>query len=269
MDNGFIEVMPSEIKTEDKRLKKMEGSDFLPKLPATILVLGSAGAGKSSFLWSVMTKGYVYGSKKKSIFDEMLVYLGTLDAKSSFEKFPVENQLILTEFDADVFESYCDDLRTHQLERLSEKKHPLNTCVIFDDFFGENLMKRSSTGKARPIEKMAVTSRHELNMTCIYLSQAYKNSGFASPTIRANLTTIILYKMPINEIRKILEEYSDSYEVDELISHYDTIMMSAPYQFLVWDRRRPLNKDRWTHGFTKPLPPSKKVLEYEAKLNRS
>jgi len=265
MDDDFIEIMPSERKTEDKRMKKMLGAEFLPKLPSTILVLGSAGAGKSSFLWSVMTKGYVYGSKKKSIFDEMIVYLGTLDAKSSFEKFPVENQQILTEFDPTIFENYCDDLRAHQLERLDEKKHALNTCVIFDDFFGENLMKRSASGKARPIEKMAVTSRHELNMTCIYLSQAYKNSGFASPTIRANLTTIVLYKMPINEVRKILEEYSDSYEPDELMAHYDRIMMSAPFQFLVWDRRRPMDKDRWTHGFTKPLPPSKKIQEYSSK----
>jgi len=263
MDNGFIEVMPSEIKPLDKRLDKMEGKDFLPQLPSTILVLGSAGAGKSSFLWSIMTKGYVYGKKRKSVFDEQIVYLGTLDAKASFEKFPVENQMILTEFDPVVFETYCDDLRKHQLERLEEKKHCLNTCVIFDDFFGANLMRKASVGSAPPIEKMAVTSRHELNMTCIYLSQAYKNSGFASPTIRANLTTIVLYKMPINEIRKIFDEYAEQYEVDELIEHYDRIMASAPYQFLVWDRRRPMNKDRWTHGFTTPLPPSKKIQQLQ------
>ena len=260
MDN-FIEVMPSEKKPEDKRMKRMVGYDFLPPLPSTFLILGQCGSGKSSNLWSVMTKGYVYGKKKKSIFDEQIVYLGTLDAKSSFEKFPVENQRIFTEFNPVVFDEYCTDLKKHQLERLEEGKSMLNTCVVFDDFFGANLMRKAQVGSASPIEKMCLTSRHEMNMSVFYLSQAYKNSGFTSPAIRANITTLILYKMPTNEARKIAEEYAEQYEVDEFLEHYDRAMARKPYNFLVWDRRRPMNEDRWTEGFTTPLPPSRKIQE--------
>ena len=261
-EKGFIEVMPSEIKPKDKRLDKMDAK-FLPTLPATFLILGQCGSGKSSCLWSLMSKGYVYGeTKKKSIFQELLVYLGTLDSKPSFEKMPVENKLILTEFDPTVFNEYCDDLKQHQMELLEKNKPMMNTAIIFDDFFGANLMKKAKVNSAPPIEKLCLTSRHEQNSTIFYCSQAYKNSGFTSPAVRANITTIILYKMARNEVRKIAEEYAEQYDVDEFIEHYDRAMARRPYNFLVWDRRRSMDKDRWTEGFTKPLPPSRKTMEY-------
>jgi len=264
-EKDFIEVCPSEIKPKDKRLNRMEHK-FLPTLPATFLILGQCGSGKSSCLWSLMSKGYVYGKKKKSVFDELIVYLGTLDSKSSFEKMPVENKLILTEFDPVVFDEYCDDLKKHQLEKLEEGKPPLNTAIIWDDYFGNNLMKKTKVGGAPPIEKLCLTSRHEQNATMFYCSQAYKNSGFTSPAVRANITTIILYKMARNEVRKIAEEYAENYEVDEFIEHYDRIIAKKPYNFLVWDRRRDLSKDRWSEGFTTPLPPSKKLVEFQKEL---
>lgn len=262
-ETDFVEVMPSEVKPRDKRLDQIDAK-FLPALPATFLILGQCGSGKSSCLWSLMSKGYVYGeTKKKSVFHELLVYLGTLDAKASFEKMPVENKVILTEFDPVAFNEYCDDLKAHQLERLEKGKPMLNTCIIFDDFFGANLMKKSKVGDASPVEKLCLTSRHEQNASLCYCAQAYKNSGFSSPAIRANITTIILYKMARNEVRKIAEEYAENYEIDEFIEHYDRIIAKKPYNFLVWDRRRDMSKDRWTEGFTTPLPPSRKMAQYK------
>jgi GTPase SAR1 family protein len=260
MSEFEIEVMPAENKPHDKKLDEIP--DFLPKLPATILILGQCGSGKSSCLWSLMTKGFVYGKGKKSVFKELVVYLGTLDARSSFEKMPVENKIILTEFDPVAFDEYQDDLKAHQLERLEKGKPMMQTCVIFDDMFGANLMKKSKVGDASPLEKLTLTSRHEACATICYAAQAYKNSGFSSPAVRANITTIILYKMARNEVRKIAEEYAENYEVDEFIDHYDRIIAKKPYNFLVWDRRRPINADRWTEGFTTPMPPSRKLVQY-------
>ena len=264
-EKDFVEVMPSEKKPRDKRLDKIE-AEFLPTLPATIMILGQCGSGKSSCLWSLMTKGFVYKGKKggvKSVFDELLVYLGTLDSKDSFEKMPVKNKLILEEFEPVSFDEYCDDLKKHQLEKLEKGQPPLNTAIIFDDFAGANLMKKPKPNVAPPIEKLCLTSRHEQNATIFYCSQFYKNTGFTSPSVRANVTTIILYKMARNEVRKIAEEYAEGYEVDEWIEHYDRIIASRPYAFVVWDRRRPMNADRWTDGFTKPFPPSRKTQQYK------
>jgi hypothetical protein len=217
----------------------------------------------------MMTKGYVTGkTKKKSIFDEALIYIGTLDAKTSFEKMPIENKLILTEFEPVSFDEYQTDLKQHQLERLEKGKPMMNTAIVFDDFAGASLMRKAKVGGAPPIEKLCLTSRHESNCTLFYLTQFYKNTGFTSPAVRANITTIILYKMPINEVRKIAEEYAEQYDIDEFIGHYDRAMARRPYNFLVWDRRRPMNADRWTEGFTTPLPPSKKLTEMQKLMGR-
>ena len=266
-EKNFVEVMPAEKKPKDPRMEKIE-AQFLPPLPATILILGQCGSGKSSALWSLLTKGYVTGkTKKKSIFDEALIYLGTLDAKASFENLPIENKLIMTEFEPVSFDEYQTDLKKHQLERLEKGKPMMNTAIIFDDFAGASLMRKAKVGGAPPIEKLALTSRHESNCTIFFCSQVYKNSGFTTPTVRNNITTFIVSRMSRNEIYKIADELAEDYEVDEWIAHYDLAMASDPYTFVVLDRRRPM-PDRWTIKFSTPFPPSKKSMEMKKLMTR-
>lgn len=252
------EVIPAENKPKDKRFDKME-AQFLPKLPATFYILGSCGSGKSSILWTLLTKGYIYGKKGKSIFDEAVIYLGTLDAKESFEKLPIKNKLILDEYEPAVFESYQEGLKAHQMELLEKNKAPLNSLIIFDDFVGAGLMKKPRPNVPPPIEKLALTSRHEANATLVMNSQVYKNSGFSAPSVRNNITTFIVSRMSHQELVKIAEELSEDYTPDEWLEHYDKAMASEPYNFVVLDRRRPF-PDRWTIKFHTPFPPSKKTL---------
>ena len=253
------EVVPAESKPHDKRLDKIE-AQFLPKLPATFYLLGQCGSGKSSILWTLLTKGYVYGKSKKSVFDEALIYLGTLDAKSSFEKLPIENKLIMEEYEPQSFDEYQEDLKKHQMERLAKGKAPMNTLLVFDDFVGAGLMKKPRPNVAPPVEKLALTSRHETNTTIFFCSQVYKNSGFSAPSVRNNISVFIVSRMSRQELTKIAEELSEDYEPDEWIHHYDVAMASEPYNFVVLDRRRPIG-DRWTIKFHTPFPPSRKSQE--------
>jgi len=255
-----INVIPSEDKPKDKRLIKME-HEYLPKLPSTFYILGKCGSGKSSILWSLLTDGYVYKekNKKKSVFDEALIYLGTLDAKHAFEeKLPIENKLILEEYEPVSFSEYMEDLKQHQMERLAKNKPCLNTLLIFDDFVGEGLMKKPRPNVAPPIEKLALTSRHEANCSVFFCSQVYKNSGFSKPSVRNNITTFIISKMSRAELQKIAEELSDEYEPDEWIYHYDTIMAKRPYNFVTYDHRRP-DGDKWRERFHLPFPKPKRL----------
>ena len=215
------------------------------------MILGRCGSGKSSILYSLLTEGYTYGKNKKSIFDEGIVYLGTQDAISAFEKLPIKNHIVLQEFDPDDFEDYLNDLKDHQMEKLGRNKPPLNTILIFDDFVGQNLMKHNK-GKASPLERLALTSRHECNATLVMCSQVYKNSGFSHPTVRNNITTYILSQMSRPEIEKIAEELSGDMTPDEFITTYDKIMAKQRYNFMVYDSRRPLDQ-RWTERFTIPI----------------
>lgn len=256
-----ISVIPAEDKPKDPRMEHLRYKN-LPKLPANMMILGRCGSGKSSILYSLLQEGYTYGKKKKSIFDEGIVYLGTQDAISAFQKLPIKNHIVLQEFDPDDFEEYLDDLKTHQMEKLEKNKSALNTIIIFDDFVGQNLMKHNK-GKASPLERLALTSRHECNATLVMCSQVYKNSGFAHPVVRNNITTYILSQMSRPEIEKIAEELSGDMTSDEFISCYDKIMAKKPFNFMVMDTRRPLEA-RWTERFTIPLErPNRLKLLYQ------
>lgn len=258
------EVIPAENKPKDKRLEKMEGAEFLPKLPATFYILGSCGSGKSSILWTLLTKGYVYGKKKKSVFDEALIYLGTQDAKESFEKLPIKNKLILEEYDPADFELYQNDLKTFQMKMLEDKKPMNNVLLIFDDFVSAGLMKKPRPNAPPPVEKLALTSRHECNSSIFFCSQIFRNSGFSAPSVRNNITTFVVSRMSHQELVKIAEELSEMYEPAEWLEHYEYAMAQEPFNFVVLDRRRPINEDRWTIKFHTPFPPSKKFLRLQA-----
>jgi hypothetical protein len=258
-----IEVMPAEKKPKDHRLDKINYKD-LPKIPANILLLGRCGSGKSSILYTLLTKGYTYGPKNKSLFDEAVFYIGTLDSKHIFEKLPIKNSLVLEEFDPVDFQKYLDDLRTHQLEKLEKNKPPMNTLICFDDFVGNALMKRLNT-KASPLEKLILTSRHEANCSVIFCSQVYRSSGFSTPTVRNNLTTIILAQMSRIELEKISEEFAGDMTKDEFITIYDRIMAKKPYNFMVMDTRRPLNA-RWTEQFSIPIPRPKRLQDLDSSI---
>ena len=223
------------------------------------MILGQCGSGKSSVLYSLLSDGYVYGKKKKSIFDEGITYLGTQDAVAAFHKLPIKNHLVLHEFNADDFEEYLEDLKKHQMEKLERNKAPMNTILIFDDFVGQNLMKHNK-GKASPLERLALTSRHEANATLVFASQVYRNSGFAHPVVRNNITTYILCQMSRPELQKIAEELSGDMTPDEFIQIYDKIMAKKRYNFLVYDTRRPLDQ-RWTERFNTPIPKPKRLLD--------
>lgn len=258
-----IEVMPAEKKPKDHRLDKINYKD-LPKIPANILLLGRCGSGKSSILYTLLTKGYTYGPKNKSLFDEAVFYIGTLDSKHIFEKLPIKNSIVLEEFDPIDFQKYLDDLRTHQLEKLEKNKSPMNTLICFDDFVGNALMKRLNT-KASPLEKLILTSRHEANCSVIFCSQVYRSSGFSTPTVRNNLTTIILAQMSRIELEKISEEFAGDMTKDEFITIYDRIMAKKPYNFMVMDTRRPLNA-RWTEQFSTPIPRPKRLQDLDSSI---
>ena len=261
----FTSAIPSENKPKDARLSKME-LKYLPQLPATFYVLAQCGGGKSSILWNLLTEGYVYGKSKKSVFDECLIYLGTLDSKDTFEKkLPIKNKLILDEYDPNDFEEYMNDLKEHQMEKLNKHKAPLNTCIIFDDFVGAGLMKKPRPNVPPPIEKLALTSRHEANSTIFFCSQVYKGSGFSVPSVRNNITTFVIGKMGRGELLKIAEELSGDYQPEEWLYHYDCALARRPYNFITYDHRRP-DGDKWRERFHLPFPKAKRTLEIERAL---
>ena len=120
---------------------------------------------------------------------------------------------------------------------------------------------KSHRGKASPLERLALTSRHECNATIMFCSQVFKNTGFSSPTIRNNITTYIISNMSRPEIEKIAEDHSQDLTPKEFIEVYDKLM-KKPYNFMVIDYRRPLNQ-RITEQFHIPIKKPARLDEEE------
>ena len=240
MSNLKIAPIPSENKKRDKRFDKMTVKD-LPKLPSTTLLLGSVGSGKSSCLWSMLTEGYVYGPSKKSIFDEMVFYLGNMESNETFGKIKCKNKCVLNHFDVAAFQEYLEDLKKHQLERIQKGKSPLNIAIIFDDFASVSLLKKQKGQDSNPLERLVLTSRHEANCSIFFLSQTYKNGGFSTPLVRNNIMTYIIYNVSRPEIEKISEELCNQFTPKDFQAIYFH-EMRTPYSFLTVDTRRPLDE---------------------------
>ena len=248
-----VRVIPSEDRPIDKRIESLEHE--LPKIPSNIFLLGSCGSGKSCALYTMMSDGYTH--KGKSIFDEVVVFLGSKDSEASWENgIKCDNKVILFDFDADDFFEYIKDLEEHQMERLKAKKQRLNVAMVFDDFVGQGLMKPYN-GKASLLARVMLKSRHELNLTLFFCSQTYKDRSFTVPAVRNNLNYIFCFSMAASDFFKVAEENEEYYDKKELIEMYNEIH-SQPNQFLLIDKKKPIRSpERFRHGFTTLLPPPK------------
>lgn len=250
-----IVVIPAQNQIVDPKLEKMKHRDVLPEIPTNIMLLGRCKSGKSSMLYSLLTEHFVYGPSKKSVFDEMIIYLGTQDSLDAFESIKCKNKIILNEFDGNDFEEYLEDLKKHQMEKIEKNKKPLNVCIVFDDFVGEGALKPTKSGKAPILQRLALTSRHECNATIIMASQVYRGSGLANPALRNNIHYYICYSLSRRDIDAVCEEHSGLYEKDELADHFLKVYQT-PYKFVMINYNKPEHL-RYTEGFTKLLPPPK------------
>lgn len=244
-----IKPIQSENKPKDKRIAKLNKA--LPKIPSNFLIAGRVGTGKSSCLYSLLTEKSGYIVNGKSIFDEMIIFVGNGESDWALEKIPCKNMVILHEFSTDALDNYLEDLRQHQLERLDKNKPPLNACIIFDDMATQDLIKKRN-GKS-PLVSLILTSRHELNCTTFFLTQVVKSSGFQVPAVRNNITTWIVYDMSKPEAEKIIEDHCNNFEPRDLEAQYEKLM-AKPHNFMVIDYRRPLDQII-TERFTKVLHP--------------
>ena len=252
-----ISVIPAQNAITDKKIQSMRNRDILPEIPTNIMLLGRCKSGKSSMLYSLLTDMLVYGKNKKSVFDEMIIYLGTQDSIHAFESINCKNKIILHDFDGLDFEQYLNDLKVSQMEKIEKGKKPLNVCIVFDDFVGEGALKPTKNGKAPILQRLALTSRHECNATIIMASQSYKSNGLANPALRNNIHYYIMYALARNDLEKIIEEHQGFYEKDELMDHFLKVYQE-PYKFIMINYNKPEHL-RYTEGFTKLLPPPKSM----------
>lgn len=230
-----IEPIPSELLPEDKRFKKLKNSEILFAPPFTMAAIGAIGAGKTSFVYTLIDKLY------KNYFDEVIVICATLDSKSAWENVHQRNVLFLNVFDDAAFMDYIHEIGREQEERKEKGKFPLRVAVILDDLVMEGFNKN----RAGTLEDLLMTCRHYFISVLFCL----QHSKQISPAMRNQIFYWVLFRLTANDLNKIAEEHGNLLNKDQFIHLYNEYQSKGKHEFIIINYKRPI-KERFQHRFT-------------------
>jgi len=233
-----IEIMPSEEYGVDKRFLKLPDHEILFKPPFTMACIGTIGAGKTSFAYTLMNKLY------KNYFDELVVVCGTIDSKKTWENVNQRTVLFLNSFDDEAMMEYIKDLEKVQEERKEKGKFPLRCCLLLDDIVFEGF-NRNRVGT---LEKLLMTCRH-YNISVILLLQHTK---MISAAMRNQIFHWIVFRLTAVDLEKLAVEHSNLLNQKQFIEMYNDIQMKGKHEFLIVDYKKDA-ADRFSYRFTTPI----------------
>lgn len=239
-------MMPSEKRPVDKRLLKLPNNEYLPSpVNGSCLVLGSAGRGKTSWIWSFFSKFF------PNYFDEVIIFCATKDSADTWAKMPQRHVVVLHHYSDEILDAYIKDLQEEQLKRQAEGKFPLRCCVMLDDMAGSKI---TNISKPTSVDRLALNCRH-YNIFLMISSQRFR---LISNTMRQNTHYVVLYKMNKADMEKVAEEFSDPLPEDQFLKIANDIC-DVPYNYLFIDlRAKP--EDRFREQMDNILP-IKQLLE--------
>jgi hypothetical protein len=244
-----IDVMPSEERGDDLKFKALPYHKILPKPPFTMRVLGTIGAGKTSFVWTMVNKLY------KDYWDEVIVYQGSKDSVKVWPTIPQKRVIVLTEWDGDEFNSYFKALEEHQVERQEKGLRLLNVAVVFDDMIAARCDKVSAGGKS-VLQDLIARCRHP-NVSVIIATQDSKVG--TPPGCRNQMMYNVIFRMQTNDLAKLAEDSCGCLDPKEFMRVYWQEVGFKPHAFLLIDFKAPL-QDQIRRGFSTILHPFSKKL---------
>lgn len=239
-----IDVMPSEDRGVDKKFLALPYHKVLPKPPFTMRVLGTIGAGKTSFIWTMVNKLY------KNYWDEVIVYQGSQDSVKFWPKIPQKNVVVMTDWNGDEFDAYFKKLERDQVERFSKGKRLLNVLIVFDDMIAARCDRVSAGGKS-VLQDLIARCRHP-NVSVIIGTQDSKVG--TPPGCRNQMMYNVVFRMQSNDLKKVAEDSCGCLDPKEFMRVYWKEVGFKPHAFLLIDFKAPL-QDQIRRGFSTILHP--------------
>jgi len=203
MDNKKLNKKFKVLKVRDKNDNYSTDIDTLFSVPMRLILSGSSGSGKSSYLVNLLlNNNYPY----RNLFKGEDVYIFAPDPYKDNKLSLVISELDVPE--SNVFNNYSDELLDAVYENLleeyqesvDEKKRPSNKILILDDLsFSSKFASRFNI-----LGKVFQNGRKFL-VSVVVLSQYYNQ---ISPAIRMNASGIVFYRAPNSQIEKLEAEHN-------------------------------------------------------------
>ena len=217
-------MIPSEERKEDKRLKKIKDYEWLPTpMNGGMYVCGSAGAGKSSWLYSF------YNEWCPMYFDEVVVFCATKDSADTWNKLKQRNIVVLHKYSDAILDNYLKDLEEEQIQRHKDGKFPLRVSILFDEMAGARITNNS---KPTALDRLALNCRH-YNVLYIISTQRFR---IISNTLRQNVHYVVLYRMAKPDLKRVAEEFSDPLSPEDFLE-MATKITNMKHKYLFIDLR--------------------------------
>ena len=191
-----IEIKP--IDTDKDSLEQPEAvkNGILPKLPASYLIIGRSGSGKSTNVANLLTSPQLLGG----YFNYIVVFSDVAcdDVLKHALKLPDENYICGEDFTEEkvnsVMKSMEKKIKEDGIEKVGSE---FKVAVIFDDVLSRQRLLKSD------IMRKAFTANRHFLVSVFILSQYLKA---IPPTIRQNCSGIVFYPSSLMEVEKLADE---------------------------------------------------------------
>ena len=192
-----------------EKLNKYELTKFLNK-HSTNLVVGRAGSGKSSFVYSL------FKDPLRKIYHHIYYFCPrkSMDSVKSniFDKLP-EDQ---------IYNELTYENLSEVLEKIQDTPKNENNCLILDDM-GAYLKDK----ECKKLFKMILMNKRHLSLSLFVLQQTYIS---IEKDLRKLFDNMFIYKVNKNELQTIFDEVVESRKDDAL--QVSKIVFDKPYHFL-------------------------------------
>ena len=189
------EILP--IQTRKDKIKNPPASEIhaIPRLGASVLMVGSSGSGKSTLLVSLLSEKRFF----KGAFDESLIVSPTCFSDDVQQALNLDPDNCID--DVSEAPGIIGDLMKEQRELIEEKgaHRAPQICLIYDDVIGDRDLLKSPE-----FVKSFIASRH-YNITTFLCSQSWTS---VPRRCRLQASNIFFFRGSASEMEKMCEEYS-------------------------------------------------------------
>lgn len=242
-----MEIKP--VETDKSNVKQPDAVEkgILPQLPASYLVVGRSGSGKSTILYNLLTNEKLLGGYFNYIFVFSDVKVDDILAKLEL---PEENYI--NDFDEEKVSKIMKNIENKIEDMgLAEASKDMRIAFIFDD-----LLNKQQFLKSNIMRKLASANRHFL-ISFFVLTQYYRA---IPPVIRTNASGIIYFPASLAENEKLADEQCppnmSKKEFIKMIDH----ATSEKHSFMFINNRAKSLDEKIRKGFDRALStPSRHV----------